>query len=249
MPSIANCVLSLSGLNGAFVHSSAAATVATFEARAQFSAAQWEHIGWGALDFNGDQYLLFSTFNQTSHLYARSNLGGGETRTDLGVMPSGFHTYRIERVAISGVDHVRYSIDGIQLADHIPGGTVPTLYVYLSHNSQTTTPTLDIHSISVSAPFITTGTFDSAPMDAGKTVAWTTATWTATLPPNTTLAVRTRTSNDGSTWSTWSAPLTTTGAPLTSPAGRYAQYRLELSTSDPTTSPSVQSVTLTFNSQ
>jgi Calx-beta domain/Bacterial Ig domain len=243
-PTIANGVLSLSGVGGAYVRSTNAMPVTSLEARVRFTAAAWEHVGWGSLDFSGDQYFLFSTFNQTARLFARSNLGGGESQTDLGPIPAGFHTYRVERVTIAGTQHIRYLIDGTLVAEHILSGAVPSLHVYQSYGSQSTTPTLDIDTIAISPPYVASGTFESCPIDGGAPVTWTTASWTATLPAGTTLAVRTRTSPDLTTWSAWSAPVANSGDAVTSPPARYAQYRLELATTDAALSPVIESVTL-----
>ncbi len=249
-PTIAGGVLSLGGVDGAYVRSAAPMTVGALSARAQFAAAPWQHIGWAAVDFAGDQYLIFSTFNQSSRLFARSNLGNGETRTDLGVAPAGFHVYRVERVtAVDTTEHIRYLIDDVVVAEHVFTAAVPALNVYQSINSATVGDTLDVDSIAVTPPFAAAGAFDSCPMDAGTPVGWTTASWAATLPSGTSVAVRTRTSDDLTTWSDWSAPLTESGAAITSPAGRYLQYRAELATTDPAVSPVVASVSMVTSGQ
>jgi hypothetical protein len=246
-PSPTGGVLSIPGSPGSFVRSTNAMPVAVLSARAQFAAAPWQHVGWGALDFSGDQYLIFSTFNQGANLFARSNLGGGETRTDLGPIPAGFHAYRIERATVSGQEHARYYIDSVLAADHAVSGTVPSLYIYQSNNSQAA-GTLDLDTIAVGPPYVTSGTFDSCPVDAGASVTWTTATWNATAPAGTIVALRTRTSSDLTTWSAWSSAATTSSAPIASPAARYAQYRLELTTTATDTTPTVESVDLAFTS-
>jgi hypothetical protein len=246
-PSPTAGILSVAGSPGSFVRSTAAMPVAVLNASARFAAAPWQHVGWGALDFSGDQYLIFSTFNQGANLFARSNLGGGETRTDLGPIPAGFHSYRIERVTVSGAEHVRYYIDGALAADHAVGGVVPSLYIYQSNNSQAA-GALDIDTIATGPPYVASGTFDSCPIDAGAAVTWTMATWNATAPAGTTIALRTRTSSDLTTWSEWSAPATTSGAAITSPPARYAQYRLELTTTAPGATAVVEAVDLGFTS-
>jgi hypothetical protein len=243
-PTIANGVLSLGGGSGAYVRSTTAQAVSALSSRAQFGAAAWQHLGYAAVDFAGDQYLIFSTFNQGARLYARSNLGNGETRTDLGAIPAGFHDYRIERTTAGDGEHIRYLVDGVILADHVFTAAVPSLNVYQSQNSGNGAPTLDVDSISVTPPYVADGTFDSCPMDAGSPVTWTTATWSATVPGGTTLALRTRTSNDLATWSAWSGANATSGAAITSPSARYIQYRLEMATGDVALSPIVGSVTL-----
>jgi hypothetical protein len=218
--------------------------VTSLEATVRFTNGPWEHVGWGNLDF-AYGYLLFSTFNTSTELFARSYTPTGELQTDLGPIPVGFHVYRIDRQSSSSTtDLVSYYIDNVLRAQH----TVPTLpvsmYVYQS-NGDGGTPTLDIDRLWVYPTYAGAGTFQSAPVDAGSTTAiWTTATWNAILPSGTTLQVRTRTSADATSWSAWSAPLTASGQTITSPPGRFLEYLLELTTGDPALSPIVDSVTL-----
>jgi PKD repeat protein len=51
---------------------------------------------------------------------------------------------------------------------------------------------------------------------------------------------------DGLTWSPWSEPLTGTGAAVSSPSGRYFQYRAELSTRDTLLSPKIEQVSVQY---
>ena len=243
---VSNSIVSLSGVNGAYVRSTTALAVTTLEAVVQFSATPWEHVGWGSLDFAGNQYLLFSTYDNSNNLYARSNNGGTEQRTDLGAIPTGFHAYRIERASLDDAsDQVTYYVDGVQRAQHVVP-TLPALYVYQSHASFVTSPTLDIERVWVYPAYVGSGTFQSCRMDAGSVVTWWTASWSATVPASAALAVATRTSSDGTTWSEWSAPLTTSGTTIGSPAGRYLQYQLTLTGAAPDSSPVVDAVTMTW---
>ncbi len=228
------------------MRSTSATSSSTLEASAQFGANPWQHIGWGALDFGGDVYVLFSTYNGTTNLYARTNAGSGEQRTDLGAIPGGFHDYRIERVPQAGGQaQIRFLIDGVLLATHLVDGLPAGLYLYQSNNG-TATPTLDVDQIWASPPFVGNGAFESCALDAGRTVGWTTAAWAADVPAGAAVAFRTRTSIDGLSWSSWSPPLGESGQPLASPSGRYLQYRLELSATDTAVTPSVDSVTVGY---
>jgi hypothetical protein len=91
-----------------------------------------------------------------------------------------------------------------------------------------------------------TGTYVSCAQDAGRIVNWGPISWLADTPVGTELSFRTRTSVDGSIWSGWSPPLTSTGSAISSPSGRYLQYMAELSTIDPIESPEVQQVSLNY---
>ncbi|MEZ4638899.1 MAG: family 16 glycosylhydrolase [Caldilineaceae bacterium] len=68
--------------------------------------------------FEGNRYLLISTFNSTTNLYARVNNNGSEQRVDLGAIPTGQHQYRIEWTALDAAnDQVRFYVDGQLVAD------------------------------------------------------------------------------------------------------------------------------------
>jgi hypothetical protein len=240
-PTIANGVLSLGAAEPVFVRSASQQLVTSLEARVRFTAAAWEHVGWGDLNFEG-VYLLFSTFNSATNLFVRSYTPTGELRTDLGPIPTGFHDYRINRQPASATtDLISYYIDGVLRAQHTIGLT-PPLYIYQSYVSG---PALEIDAIAAYPNYVAAGTYQSCTLDAGNpTAQWTSATWVADVPAGTTLQLRTRTSSNGTTWSAWSAPITANGAPLSSPPGRYLQYLLELATTDPTRSPVVEAVTV-----
>ena len=235
-------ILSISDPNGAFVRSVASMPVTTLEASARFASLPWQHVGWASLDFAGG-YAIFSTYNTSTNLFARTNAGGGEQQTNLGPIPSGFHSYRVARQAASASqDTVSYYIDGLLVASHTVSTLAP-MYVYQSHNGGTA-QTLDIDRIWVFPSYTASGTFQSCTVDGGANAFnWTTASWSANVPTGTGLQVTTRTSPDGTTWSAWSAPLATSGSSITSPAGRFLQYQLLLSTTDPSQSPVVDSVT------
>jgi hypothetical protein len=188
--------------------------------------------------------LLFSTGATGNGLYARSNMGpdwGNEQSTALGAIPSGLHTYRIERIAGGGTDTIRYSIDGTVVASHVVS-PVPSLYVYQEAAGQTQ-PVLTIDSIDLAPNYAAAGQYESCVLDAGASQPWLLAAWVATLPSGTSVTVMTRTSVDGTAWSAWSAALTSSGAAITSPAGRYLQYRLNLATGSASVTPVVESIT------
>ncbi len=78
--------------------------------------------------------------------------------------------------------------------------------------------------------FIQNGNFVSRVFDSGNNqTVWNTAAWSETLSNGSDLTLATRTGNTAvpdQTWSVWSGELTTpTGSVLSSPNGRYLQYR------------------------
>lgn len=244
-PSQTGGLLVLGNADGAFVRSALELPVATVEARARFTGSPFQSIGLADDSFN-TRYARFSTQAAGTNLWATTDPGTGALLTDLGPIPSGFHSYSIERIAQGATELIRYRIDGVIVADHsvTAGELPPARYLFLSNNGGAT-PTLDIESVETDPLVVAAGSFDSGPIDALLSVIWNQFTWTATTPAGATVQARTRSSLDGVTWSAWSAPLTTSGSTIASPNGRYLQYRLELATADPASVPVVQDVTIT----
>jgi hypothetical protein len=245
-PSPSGGILSVANANGAYVRSVSSVPITTLESSVRFSTLPWEHVGWSSLNFSGG-YAIFSTYNTTTTLFARTSLDGStEQQTSLGPIPTGFHTYRVERQVVSPSSNiVSYYVDGVLRAQHTVGA-LPPMYVYQSHSGGTA-QTLDIDRLWIYPTYVSAGTYQSCTLDIGHTLSsWTTADWRATVPSGTTLRLRTRTSTDAATWSGWSAPLTSSGQDVTSPAGRYLQYLAEFTTSDPNQSAVLDSVTVHF---
>jgi len=238
-PTPAGGVLSLGNADGAYLRSAADLTATTFEARARFGASPFQVIGFSDSSFD-TRYARFTTGSGGTNLYAATDPGSGAILTDLGPIPTGFRTFTIERVTQAPAELIRYRIDGALVAEHsvTAGDLPPTRYLFFSNNGGAT-PTLDVDTVEVDPPVAAAGTFDSCAIDALLSVVWNQLSWTATTPAGSSVQVRTRSSLDGVTWSAWSAPLTTSGSTITSPNGRYLQYRLELATADPAAAPIV----------
>lgn len=98
----------------------------------------------------------------------------------------------------------------------------------------------------------TTGEYSSRIFDAGSSISWNYIYWTQDNPTGSSIIFSTRTGNtptpDGS-WSAWSANLTNpSGSPITSPSGRYIQYKISYTrASNPKLSPSVSEVNIIYN--
>jgi hypothetical protein len=235
--------LAVQGPGGAFVRSVDPVPGSLIDVRARFAAAPTQALGI-ADDTFFTRFALFSTLESGTDLWARTDPGTGEIRTNLGPVPAGYHGFAIERLPQGASELVRYSIDGEVVAAHvIPSGGLPEArYVHFSNEGHGT-PALEIDEVDVAQPFVSPGTFDSCPVDASQVMTWDRLFWQADAPAGASLAFRARTSIDGVTWSSWSGPLTTSGSPVASPPGRYLQYRIEMATTDLTTSPIVRAVT------
>ena len=92
--------------------------------------------------------------------------------------------------------------------------------------------------------FVSTGTYVSQPIDLAQATDWVSFVVNDTTPANTSIIYETRTSTDASTWSAWE---TVVGTTIASPAQRYIQVRITLSTSDGVSTPTVSDYTITYN--
>ncbi len=226
----------LIGTNAYYVPAHSLEFVATFGANTS------EHAGYGT-DLNAAPWAIFSTgYPGGTSLLARTNSGTSAIDTDLGGAYVGApHRYRIDWTASSVV----YSIDGVQVASHAIGITANMRPVA---SDLAGGPTLSIDWLHLS-PYAASGVFVSRVLDAGTGVQWLNLTPLISQPAGTSLTFETRTGNsttpnDG-TWSAWTL---TSGGAVSSPSGRYIQYRATLGTTDLTTSPVIQQVTITYQS-
>ena len=257
---ISNSILTLpatttTDIDGGWVRSLTSYTAITgstivMEAAAAFGNGNSQHIGFGAssiADFI-NKHILFSTYAfGDGNLYARvdnSNIGG-PTIQNLGATPSGMHRYRIEWTQTTvTTDTVTFYIDNASLAAidvaHILGAA--DFRAYLSNDGPAD---LNVDVVDVAPDYAASGTYTSCLLDAGADNAWQTVGWDATSPAGTTLTVTTRTSFDALTWSDW-VTMPVSGTAL-SPKQRYAQYQLQLATTDALTTTLVNSVNLAFD--
>jgi methionine-rich copper-binding protein CopC len=215
------------------------------EGRIQFGAAAAQDFGL-ATAFNvtaGNSWVAFSTKGTTTTLYARVNRNGTLSDISLGALPTGFHVYTIRPTGSS----FQFYVDGVlqtTIKAAIPASA--NLKLTLSSFNGAPTPAIQAEWLRV-ATYPSSGTFTSSVFDAGQAVTWGLANWTSKLPTNTTLTVQTRSGNtatpDGS-WSAWSS--VSNGGTIASPAGRYLQYQVTLTTTDPTVTPTLFSISFTW---
>ncbi len=96
------------------------------------------------------------------------------------------------------------------------------------------------------------GQYTSAVHDAGLPSRWGTLSWMADTPPGTHITLQTRSGDvpePDSSWSAWSAPAPQNSVTVSSPAGRYLQYRAALSRdagAAPDAVPQLQNVTVYY---
>ncbi|MFA5143946.1 MAG: LamG-like jellyroll fold domain-containing protein [Candidatus Omnitrophota bacterium] len=99
-------------------------------------------------------------------------------------------------------------------------------------------------------PYYNTGSVTSSVIETSAT-EFSGISWTADLPQGTAANLKTRTGNsldpDDGTWSDWSEALTDpAGSTITSPAAKYIQYRVEMTTLDSQYTPQVKDITIKY---
>lgn len=226
-------------LKTAYVRSLNTVPVDRLQGRLKFSSnSSYQHFGFS--DDLSTTWILFSVPGyDNTHIYARTNINGVNVDTPLNVTLDTYHDF----VIVVGGGTVNYYVDGSLLVSNTvnAGGNS---YVWLSASSATNPLVAD--SVKVGY-YPASGSYISAPLDAGQLVTWNSLYWQAANTATATLQART--SVDGVTWSAWSAATNAPGnVPLTLPGGRYLQYQLNLSTADNTQSPEVQAVAGLYSS-
>jgi hypothetical protein len=231
----------LLSLQGAQLVSAANFAGLAIDGSINFGASPYQYFGLGTgFDTVGGNYwAVFGTASTTNTLFARVNASGVTQDVNLGALPSGFHTYRVEPITTG----FNFYVDGslkTTIALTFPTGT--PLPVILSSYTGTSSPALQVDWIR-GANYPSTGTYVSAVIDVGQTANWATANWTANLPAGTSITVETMTSNDGTNWSSWAA---VTNNQIASPPGRYFLFRITFTTNDPTLTPELSNISFVW---
>jgi hypothetical protein len=158
-------------------------------------------------------------------------------------LPTGYHVYRVTPIATG----FQFYVDGVlrtTISKTMPGGTILKMGLSQFSGASSTALLADYAQFISYAP---SGTFTSSVLDAGRTATWGNVNWTATVPANTSILVQVRGGNTATPDGTWSAWTTVTNAgPLGLPASRYLQYRVVLSTSDSTQTPTLYDLLFTW---
>ncbi|MCS6825061.1 MAG: PKD domain-containing protein [Caldilinea sp.] len=187
-----------------------------------------------------------------------NNWGDDENAQRAGL--SQYRTFRIEW----GPSETWYLIDG-SVISQVPGDnplphtgvSTRTTYVFL-YNQDPLQPgdpnwgnTMPLLVDWVRAGvYPSNGQYTSCILDAGQIANWSQATVTATVLAQTGASLQTRTSVDGVTWSSWASAGTINNGvnhlTPSSPSGRYLQYRLILTSTNPIRSPEVAALSFSY---
>ena len=213
----------------------------SLEFTATFSGGAYQHIGF-ATDLNSPPWAIFST-KTGGALWARTAVSASSIQETQ--IPGSWlgtpHRFRIDWNATSVV----YWIDGVQVASHTISPAVQMRPIASDFNSTAGSVVLDWMRMT---PYASPGTFTSRVLDSAQASTWGAATWNAATPTGTSLQVSVRTGNTATPDGTWSAfaPLASSGASVGGPTARYLQYRVVLSTTDPSQTPSLTDITFAF---
>jgi len=204
---------------------------------ATFGAGLYQHVGFGT-DLNGAPFVLISTGNTNTTLFART-VDAATTETPLAGVALGVpHRFRIEWSAASTL----FFVDGALVASHpgVAGAMRPVVSDFAAGGSS-----LAVDWLSLS-PYADDGSFLSRVFDAGVESSWDDHSWSAETPPGTQLQVFVRAGNTPAPGSEWTPFRPAIGAPPhhVPVSGRYAQYRVALSSGDPGRAPLLEDLTL-----
>jgi hypothetical protein len=200
-----------------------------------------QNVGFATTAALASPFLTFGV-KADGQLYARSVAEGKTLETAIpGTWLGAPHRFRIDWTASA----VAYSIDGAQKVSHaIAFKTTTTMKLAIVDSAANATAVM-VDWIRMS-PYAASGVYHSGIYDAGATVAWQNVTWVADMFPGTNLVVDVRTGDTPTPDATWTPfRAVANGAAITS-SGRYAQFRLTLSTTAPTATPAVKEVVLNF---
>jgi hypothetical protein len=211
----------------------------SLDAIATLSNEPYEHVGF-ATDTSNAPWAIFSV-GSGGALYAQTNNGNTSNSTLIaGSWLGSPHHFHIDWTSTS----VAYSIDGTVVAtdnigiaanmrpivsDFTPGGgAVVVSYLQVS-------------------PYVATGSYLSRVFNAGQAVTWSGASWAASTPAGTSVALLVRMGNTPTPDSGWTSfvPLSASGATIGG-VSQYLQYEAVLATTSQNITPALDSVTITY---
>lgn len=203
---------------------------------ATFNKRPHQHVGFGT-NFRDVPWVSFSTKFGHS-LYARSHFFIAEdSRLSASYLGSP-HRFRIDWNVID----VEYWIDGERVA-HQLAPIVGYMRPLASNGSLGDGPVV-VEWMRMS-PYRPEGTFTSRVHDAGAPALWVACEFDVDLPPGTVLVAEVRAGDAPEPdrgWSDWAL----VAGPLCL-RGRFAQYRIRLTTTDPSQTPVVRGVSLLYS--
>ena len=232
------------------VDGAAARTTAGYEATAgrfvefvaTFTAEGGQVVGLsdGAAEA-GDMFALFGTNDDGTSVVAIT--GDGTATSDEANIEAATlgepHRYRVDW----GTSEVVFSVDEVPI--HTEEMAIAGPMVVLAGDTTPDSPLVGLEWVRV-GPYAASGSFTSHVLDAADTSVWGAVAWTASeLPEGSALAVEFRSGDVAAPDETWSAfTAVATGEVPDVPPGRYAQYRVLATSTDPRYTPTLEAITI-----
>jgi len=178
-----------------------------------------------------NNFVIFSSVNDLGHMYAVVRVGGtflGQVELPSSIFDS-WHLYKI----VWGPTNALFYLDDVLQATILTTGLTTPLHIRMikSHNgTDGDAAPYYVDWVRLTPYASSSGTFESAVLDGGGGgTRWSELIWNGDEPSGTTVAFETRTGETSDPedpgWSAWSA---VAGGAVTSPYGRYVQYRATL---------------------
>lgn len=208
---------------------------------ATFGAETFQHVGFSDNFASDNMWAIFSTYNTTNQIFARTNDGSSAINTPItGSFIGSSHRYRIDW----GPSDVTFLIDGNLVATH--NVTFGAAMRPIASDFTTGAPDLSVDWVHLS-PYASPGTFFSRVFDAGEPVGWDALSWHAVMPASTTLTLSVRTGNTSIPDASWSSfmPIASSGDTIGG-SSRYIQYQADLATNDPNETSVLQDVRIDY---
>jgi hypothetical protein len=218
----------------------------SIEASATFTAAPYEHVGFGVnlTAGAGDAWAIISTGAGGTGLFARCWTGSGAFDTQSTPISGSYlgvpHRYRVDWNAGS----IDYYVDGVHVATHNVAITTPMRPLLADGSTGVGSLSVDwLHM----GPYGSPGVFTSRILDARGPATWQGLSWTSDLPAGAALTMSARTGDVPAPDGTWTAftPIPTSGNPIGG-ISRYVQYQATLSSTDPGVTPVLRDVSILY---
>jgi hypothetical protein len=213
------------------------------EFTATFRSDTFQNIGFGQTltSTSGQDWALFGTGMSTTQLYARTNIDGVTLDTLIpGSWLGAAHRYRIEwnpNNILFYVDNLLVYTANITIVQNMR----PLISDYQSNSAGVSVDWLRM------TPYSSSCNFTSRVFDTGAPANWGSILWNGSEPADTHLALSYRIGNTPTPDSSWTTYLSVanSGAALAGNS-RYIQYHVNLTTSDPIQTPSLNSLAIYY---
>ncbi len=230
-----------------YIKSQATYTRQTLSARVTLNDGSNAHFGFATALNAGDDgvtdphWIIFTAKN--GQLLARTRMSDGlgidGGQIDIAIPGVALGVPHDLQIVWKSDDTVEFYVDGsLAATQHRTFSDAMRVYAAGAQ-------TLSVDSVVVSGMYPASGTYVSSVFDAGTTAGFQTLTSVGVTSAATTMSFATRTSPDGTTWSPWEN--VAADGTIVSPVGRYVQYRATLATTDLSTTPRLDEVSVAFD--